>query len=388
MLGGSFWIAMLRHMMGAALMMGVFLLLDRPRFSAKKTVVYYCVFGAFAAVGFGVWYLLSFRTFIRLSAFAAILVVGAFCITMSADLLYLSVYKLTLGFYLLAVMVFLGIDGARLLFWGSLWADLAMRAVLMTLMLLFIVKNVRPRFQAGREFLSAVMDLPSAVTLVVTLMIAGIGAYWPDAHALSMGRVMGIAAMLVMTGIIQWMTFRMYLYRGKEYCCRIEKELMELNELLLRRQIRQMEAVGAEAGDTRRICDNATVSRILSVYGMYANEENIELRMRADIDEPLAIREFDIAAILVSIFENAIYECCNSGEKIRRINVVILQNKNKVVLMCQNTCAPTREREGYPAYWREKAECIQKLVRYYNGEVEFSVEDSMRVSKILLDVSA
>ncbi len=41
MLGGSFWIAMLRHMMGAALMMGVFFLLDRPRFSIKRTAVYY-----------------------------------------------------------------------------------------------------------------------------------------------------------------------------------------------------------------------------------------------------------------------------------------------------------------------------------------------------------
>ena len=53
MLGGSFWIAMLRHMMGAALMMGVFFLLDRPRFSIKRTAVYYCVFGVLAAAVFG-----------------------------------------------------------------------------------------------------------------------------------------------------------------------------------------------------------------------------------------------------------------------------------------------------------------------------------------------
>ena len=59
MLGGSFWIAMLRHMMGAALMMGVFFLLDRPRFSIKRTAVYYCVFGVLAAAVFGVWYLVG-----------------------------------------------------------------------------------------------------------------------------------------------------------------------------------------------------------------------------------------------------------------------------------------------------------------------------------------
>lgn len=387
MLGGSFWIAMLRHMMGAALMMGVFFLLDRPRFSIKRTAVYYCAFGMLAAAAFGVWYLADVQIFIRLSGFMAIFVVGIFCIAMSADFVYLSVYKLTLGFYLLSVMVFLGIDGSRLWFGGSLWADIALRAATGTVMLLFIIKSVRPRFQSGREYLSAVMDLPSAITLVVMLMIAGVGAYWPDDHALSVNRVVRIAVMLAMTGIIQWMTFRTYLYRGKEYCCRMEKELMELNELLLERQLRQMQVSGANVAHAQQICDNVTVSNILSTYIAYADEEKIGIKVQADIDAQIQVREFDIAAILVSIFENAIYECRNSYGKKRQINVVLLQNKNKVVLMCQNTCAPKREQEEYPAYWKEKAECIRKLVRYYNGEVEFLVEDNVRVSKVLLDVS-
>ncbi len=387
MLGGSFWIAVLRHMMGAALMMGVFFLLDRPRFSIKRTAVYYCAFGMLAAAAFGVWYLADVQIFIRLSGFMAIFVVGIFCIAMSADFVYLSVYKLTLGFYLLSVMVFLGIDGSRLWFGGSLWADIALRAATGAVMLLFIIKSVRPRFQSGREYLSAVMDLPSAITLVVILMIAGIGAYWPDDHALSVNRVVRIAVMLAMTGIIQWMTFRTYLYRGKEYCCRMEKELMELNELLLERQLSQMQVSGANAAHAQQICDNVTVSNILSTYIAYADEEKIGIKVQADIDEQIQVREFDIAAILVSIFENAIYECRNSCGKTRQINVVLLQNKNKVVLMCQNTCASKREREEYPAYWKEKAECIRKLVRYYNGEVEFLVEDNVRVSKVLLDAS-
>lgn len=386
MLGGSVWIALLRHIMGAMLMMGVFFLLDRPRFSVKKAAVYYCVFGVLAAAAFGVWYLIDFEVFVRCSGFAAIFVVGIFCILMSADFLYLSIYKLTLGFYLLSVMVFLGIDGSRIWFGGSIWADLALRAATGIAMLLFIVKSVRPRFQAGRDFLSAVMDLPSAITLVFILMIAGVGTYWPDSHELSINRVVRIAVMLAMTGTIQWMTFRTYLYRGKEYYCRMEKELMELNELLLRRQLRQMRVSDTNALYTKKICSNATVSNILSTYKAYANEEKIQIEVRADIDAQIAVREFDIAAILVSIFENAIYECCNSREDTRQINVVLVQNKNKVVLMCQNTCA--REREEYPARWKEKADCIRKLVRYYNGEVEFLIEGSVRVSKVLLDISA
>ncbi len=57
MLGGSFWIALLRNAMGAVMIMGIFLLLDRPRFPMKKMVLYYGLFGA-AAVWLtvsGIW---------------------------------------------------------------------------------------------------------------------------------------------------------------------------------------------------------------------------------------------------------------------------------------------------------------------------------------------
>ncbi|MDE7207961.1 MAG: GHKL domain-containing protein, partial [Lachnospiraceae bacterium] len=179
-----------------------------------------------------------------------------------------------------------------------------------------------------------------------------------------------------------------YLYRGKEYYCRMEKELMEINELLLRHQLRLMKAGELEVGNTGKFCGNVTVNKILSVYKTYADEENIQMEVHADLDADLAIREFDIVAILVSIFENAIYECSSAGEEMKRINMVIQQNTNKVVLLCQNTCAPTREQEGCPEHWKDKVESIQKLVRHYNGEIEFSIENRMHVSKILLDISA
>ena len=113
----------------------------------------------------------------------------------------------------------------------------------------------------------------------------------------------------------------------------MEKELMELNELLLERQLRQMQVSGANAAHAQQICDNVTVSNILSTYIAYADEEKIGIKVQADIDAQIQVREFDIAAILVSIFENAIYECRNSYGKKRQINVILLQNKNKVVLL-------------------------------------------------------
>ena len=45
MLGGSFWIAFLRNAISTVLMLSFFMMLDRPRFSMKKTAWCYIIFG-------------------------------------------------------------------------------------------------------------------------------------------------------------------------------------------------------------------------------------------------------------------------------------------------------------------------------------------------------
>ena len=150
MLGGSFWIALLRNAMGAALILGIFLLLDRPRFPMKKMLGYYGVFGAAAVGAYSVWYMVDVEMFIRLSGLVTIPVLGIFCFVLSADLFYLSVYKLTLGFYMLSVTVFLGVDISRLWFHGNMWIDIALRVVIEMGIMFIVAGKIRPRFHQGR----------------------------------------------------------------------------------------------------------------------------------------------------------------------------------------------------------------------------------------------
>ena len=67
MLGGSLWVAVLRNGLGVILMMAVFLLLDHPRLSMKRTVCYYFLFALLAIAGFSFWYLYDRENFIRFS---------------------------------------------------------------------------------------------------------------------------------------------------------------------------------------------------------------------------------------------------------------------------------------------------------------------------------
>ena len=76
MLGGSFWVAALRNSISAALMMLVFLLLDRPRFSMKKTVWCYGIYWVLLITGFSIWYALDQEGFVRASGMMAIPAVG------------------------------------------------------------------------------------------------------------------------------------------------------------------------------------------------------------------------------------------------------------------------------------------------------------------------
>ena len=182
MLGGSFWVAGVRNGMAACLMMAVFLLLDRPRLPMKKTICCYVLFGAAAVVCFSVWYALDWESFVRFSGMLTIPVIGIFCTKLSRETIYVSLYKLTLGFYLISVIVFCGIDAARLWFSESIWADFAVRFVLMTLMIAVIARNVRTRFLEGIDYVREEMDCFSTITVFFSILTAALVAFWPGTH--------------------------------------------------------------------------------------------------------------------------------------------------------------------------------------------------------------
>ncbi len=159
-----------------------------------------------------------------------------------------------------------------------------------------------------------------------------------------------------------------------------------MNELLLRRQMRMFRAAGMETGNAQRICTNAAVNGMLSVYEAYAKEESIQVEICADIAENIVVRDIDMAAILVNVFENAIWECVMSGRDDAWIHLLITQNKGKVVIRCENTCGSKPMQRECAEDWDRKAESVRKAVGYYNGEMERATQQGVTVSKILLDI--
>lgn len=434
MLGGSFWVSVIRNCLGASLMMSVFLLLDHPRFSIRKTVYGSILFILAAGLSFSAWYLLDKDAYIRLSPIFSIPVCGIFCIYISRDTLYLSLYKITLGFYLLALTVFAGIDISRILFGGSMWMDIIIRILIAAGIIFFIISRIRKPFLEGIDYLKEEMDWFSAVTVVVSVLIAALVAFWPGPRVLSAIRVFRIILLFFLSGVIQYLIFQFYLHRGKERRYQVEKELLETNEQLIQRQLELMRESKEELArirhDAKHHCllieeyirnreneklisyvkqyredlqsrelekanidmyCSETINNILSVYSKRAREEHIEVTVHAKTAGSIAAKNIDLVAVIANIFENAIQGCCASSAAEKKIQISVTQKRNKIVIQCRNTCSQNvKLKHGLPeSDTGEKTGILSilRVVHFYNGEAQFSVEDGMFVARILLNIA-
>ncbi len=429
MLGGSLWISVLRNGIGALTIMAVYLLIDRPRFSIRLTIWIYSVFLLAAVTVFSFWYLCSSDTYVRFSPLVCIPVVGVFCMKMSSDTLYLSMYRFTLSFYILSVVVFCGINTSRIWFGYSIWADIIVRVVMVAVIVYFIASKVRKSFLSGIDYLREEMDCFSAVTVILSILIAALVAVWPGERRLSMFHVVRTVILFFMAGMIQYMVFQIYLHQGKERRYQKENELLAINEQLMLRQLEilreserkavrirhdvrhhcllmeeyikkreidklfnyvQQYREDIESRSSPRICGNDTINSILSLYERLAREKNIKVTMNIRVSGEITVRDIDLTAVLANIFENAIHGCEESGEAEQSIHISVTRKGKKIVVQCRNTCA--RHLESEVCLPKSDKCCgigmssILTVVSYYNGESEFFMEDGMFVARVLLNI--
>lgn len=431
MLGGGFWVSFLRNGTGAVLMMAVFLMLDRPRFSMKKTVTAYLAGGLGLVLSFSFWYLADWESYVRFAGILAIPVTGVFCAFFSGDGIYLSLYKISFGFYLLSVCVFCGVDLSRWLFGGNLWVDLLIRFLLLFMILRAAGRRFRRFFFENVDFLRREMDFLSVTTLIVSFVMAAFVAYLPSNRVFSVYNMLRMLVSLFMAGMIQYLILHLYIHLGQMHSYQAEKQLLEMNEQFLLRQLeleRRAEEDAArirhdvrhhwlllkeyaKRGDTeglldymkqygedleraapKRICANRSVNGILSAYAGYAEKENIQVLMEAAVAEKLAVRDIDLVAVLANIFENAIHGCLVSGKQDPEIRLSIVQKGHKVVIQCRNSSTEDiRFHNGLPQARRGGSTGVSSIVKTaqrYRGETDFAVKDGMFLVRVLLNLPA
>ncbi len=433
MLGGSVYIAFIRF---AISLVGVILLfsgMSESRFSRKKTIIGYVCFSAVVLGLACVWYVLDWKSCVRIVAFAMYICFAIFATIISKDSVYLSIYKLALTFYLLAVFLVGGLEVAIIFFDRNIWADIITRIVLILLMTFFIDKKLKDSLKGFSEYVEKEVDKFSVAVMIICILL-GIGFILnPNINQSAPFRLYQIVVNFTLTGTLQLMVFRLYLHIGIEKEYKEENQLIQMNHRLLERQleiledsvesgkrlrhdIRHHNAVIAEyvrqgqkeellqylkeynketeQGATERICTNAAVNNILAAYTRKARSEQIKVKLDIEIGKNMTIPNIDLVAILANAYENAIYACMEvkkqSDDRECSIYLMMRRKKNKLIIFCSNTCRiETELKDGQP-----KTEftggigvsSIIKTAEKYEGEYDFRNDNGVFIFRLIMNI--
>ena len=349
---------------------------------------------------------------------------------MSREVVYLSLYKIALAFYLFSVCTFCGVDAARWWFEGNLWVDVFVRFVCLVLILVFTWFKLRRQFLNSVDFLLQEMDLFSVATLFVSVMLGAIMAYWPNLQGFSVFNMVRAFLFLFMSGTLQYAILHLYIHLGQEHYYQAEKELLEVNKQLLYQQMDLMKESEMDAARIRHdvrhhtllireyvqkgeydqllayltqydedvekwkvkdVSRNRAVNSILTAYAKKARGQNIQVTMKVKLAENLPIRDTDWIAILANMFENAIHGCAASEREQQKIDIYIAQKKNKVMIQCRNTSSGEIVfRKGLPQSDKGGGMGVFSIIKAasrYEGETDFSVQDGMFITRILLNLT-
>ena len=143
MLGGSVYIAFIRFVINLAGVILLFSLLSESRFDRKKTVGSYVCFCVVMSMLASVWYVVEWESYVRMAPFTVYMCFSVFAIFMSRDSVYLTFYKLALGFYLMSVFVVGGLEISIIFFESNVWADIISRSVLILLIAFLLDRYVK-----------------------------------------------------------------------------------------------------------------------------------------------------------------------------------------------------------------------------------------------------
>ena len=160
-----------------------------------------------------------------------------FSVFMSSDPIALSIYKLALTFYLLAVFLIGGIEVAVIFFERNIWADIITRVVLIVSMALFIDKKVKSSIRGFGYYMENELDKFSITVMVISILF-GIGFILnPNVSEQTPYRLFQVIMNFFLTGALQFLVFRLYQHIGREKEYQKENQLMQMNHRLLERNM-------------------------------------------------------------------------------------------------------------------------------------------------------
>lgn len=407
----------------------LFLTLDKPRFSWKKTIFYYAGF-IFVEIVIGTtWVLLEPDSYLKFCTMVLFLQSAVFFSFMSQDRFLQSLYKLTLQMFILLFLLYTGIWISIRFFDGNPWVDIGIRIG-------YTIVGVFLSYRYGRKPFRKIVDglrfqwkgicMIAVAGNVLLLFYATRPTHIIVRTVIEQRMFLGTCLLLLVTHMV--MLYTLYQMQ-KEMAYRQEMELTVISNEMLKRELERMQEHVEEANRLRhdmrhhnlmiteyvrrgetaalldyletyrqeciedrsvKICENLVVDHILRSYIRKAEQKGIAVAFQIVIQKEIGIRETDFITILGNIMENAICGCEESKNSQSKIEVWIQQKGGKLVIQVENTCLNQVVFEkGLPVRKNGRGIGIISVVRSvekYKGDVDFQVNQEKFTVRILLPV--
>lgn len=140
-------------------------------------------------------------------------------------------------------------------------------------------------------------------------------------------------------------------------------------------------------------CKNLTVNSILKVWSYRAQDQGIDMQIRADVPERLDVDSMELGSLVSNLLENA-YEACmrlERGETRRFIDFKMTYRKGKLICQINNSSRDdvSFDGSGLPASQKHGAGGIgtrsaRTSVERYGGQIRYSLADGVFTTRFVL----
>ena len=133
---------------------------------------------------------------------------------------------------------------------------------------------------------------------------------------------------------------------------------------------------------------NHIVDTVLSAYADKCRKRGITFRTDIRLDETPEVLDYDMVTILANILENAVNGCADAAQECI-VEVQIRQKRNKLILVCRNTCAEhILFEDGIPKSADHEGvgvDSILSAAARYGGNVDFSAKNGVFTCRVILN---
>lgn len=142
-------------------------------------------------------------------------------------------------------------------------------------------------------------------------------------------------------------------------------------------------------------CGNSNISAVLNLETAKANSQGIKLDTKLAVPSVLPFSDSQICSLLTNLIDNAIEACQHYNQLKATIEVTIFQRQCYLYVSITNPLGSNIDKEQILSLKTNKddkishgygSRIIDRIVRRYNGQVNYSIIDGQFVADIMLDL--